>query len=164
MADVAGSSLWSKHESSNIVSGFARFLLNARYRGHEIYFISHKTKYGHFDKAKTLLRTACLNWLDNHGLFDKKNIALIEIMFFLNTQGDKISRICELEIDVMIDDLPDILMHLSTNIRTFLFGKAQTSKELQPRWGWSEINDELYGCETIHCHQKLCRSAFQAST
>ena len=147
---------------ATLFPGFARFLLNARYRGHEIYFISHKTKYGHFDKTKTLLRTACLNWLDNHGLFDKKKYCVDRNnVFFEDTQGDKISRICELEIDVMIDDLPDILMHpkLST-IRTFLFGKAQTSKELQPRWGWSEISNELFGCETIHCHQKLCESAF----
>ena len=51
-------------------SGVADFLHTARTERAEIYIVSHKTEYGHFDNSKTNLRTAARDWMEAQGFFD----------------------------------------------------------------------------------------------
>ena len=80
-----GQTIWQKMQGrvygpsmqkATIFPGVARFLLRCKLEGHTVYIVSHKTKYGHFDKTKTLLREASLKWMDSQGFFknDVKNL------------------------------------------------------------------------------------------
>ena len=48
---------------ADIYSGFKRFVFLSNLRNFEIFIVSHKTKYGHFDKSKTLLRNSAIKFL-----------------------------------------------------------------------------------------------------
>ena len=103
--------------------GVARFLLRCKLEGHRVFIISHKTKYGHFDETKTLLRDAALKWMNSQCFFidnlygiNKKNI------FFANTQSEKVAIINSLNLDVFIDDLDEIFLnHDFPEIKKILF-------------------------------------------
>ena len=45
--------------------GVASFLMRSRNRGDELFIVSHKTKYGHFDNTRTPLRRAALDWMES---------------------------------------------------------------------------------------------------
>ena len=70
-------------QKATIFPGVARFLLRCKLEGHTVYIVSHKTKYGHYDKTKTLLREASLKWMDSQGFFKDNFLELIEKIFFL---------------------------------------------------------------------------------
>ena len=119
--------------------GVARFLLRCKLEGHRVFIISHKTKYGHFDETKTLLRDAALKWMDSQGFFidnlygiNKKNI------FFANTQSEKVAIINSLNLDVFIDDLDEIFLnHDFPEIKKILFNQSslnQSNAELYNNW------------------------------
>lgn len=75
---------------------------------HNIFIVSHKTKYPYLGE-KINLRDAADKWIKNYLkiddklIFDKKNI------FYEDTIDSKIKRINQLEINYFIDDLPSVL-------------------------------------------------------
>ena len=46
-------------EQAELFPGVASFLMRSRNRGDELFIVSHKTEYGHFDTTKTSLRFLC---------------------------------------------------------------------------------------------------------
>ena len=52
-------------EKAVLFPGVAPFLMRSRYRGDEMFIVSHKTEYGHFDSTKTPLREAALTWMES---------------------------------------------------------------------------------------------------
>ncbi|OGT10170.1 MAG: hypothetical protein A3F73_12080 [Gallionellales bacterium RIFCSPLOWO2_12_FULL_59_22] len=77
--------------------------------GVQIFIISHKTEFGHFDKTRTNLRDAACQWMRNKGFFDPTKYAIPEKhLFFESTQQEKVARISSLQCDVFIDDLVDL--------------------------------------------------------
>jgi len=99
-------------QKASLFPGVARFLLRCKLKGFTVFIVSHKTKYGHYDKTKTLLREASLKWMDSKGFFkddlfgiNRKNI------FFANTQSEKVLKIKSLNLDVFVDDLEEIFLH-----------------------------------------------------
>ena len=44
--------------SAQIMFGFFNFVLNCRLNNWDVYIVSHKSEYGHFDKSRTQLRHA----------------------------------------------------------------------------------------------------------
>jgi hypothetical protein len=99
-------------QKATLFPGVARFLFRCKLKGHTVFIVSHKTKYGHYDKTKTLLREASLKWMDSQGFFkddlfgiNRKNI------FFANTQSEKVLKIKSLNLDVFVDDLEEIFLH-----------------------------------------------------
>ena len=73
-----GQTIWQKMQGrvygpsmqkATLFPGAARFLLRCKLKGHTVFIVSHKTKYGHYDKTKTLLREASLKWMDSQGFF-----------------------------------------------------------------------------------------------
>jgi len=126
-------------QKATLFPGVARFLLRCKLKGHTVFIVSHKTKYGHFDKTKTLLREASLKWMDSQGFFkdalfgiNRKNI------FFANTQSEKVLKIKSLNLDVFVDDLEEIFLHHDfPEIKKILFSRSssiQSSIELFNNW------------------------------
>ena len=50
-------------KDAEIFPGFLEFAVQSKLRGNELFIVSHKTKYGYYNKKKFFLRKASLNWL-----------------------------------------------------------------------------------------------------
>ena len=57
---IYGKSIWN----AEIFQGVRRFLWRCKSRGIEVHVVSHKTRFGHFDPDKTLLRDVALEFLN----------------------------------------------------------------------------------------------------
>ncbi len=82
-------------------------------KGHELFIISHKTKYPIIGD-KVNFHIAAMTWLERHQLvspFGSLSTIARENVFFNETKEKKIAKIASLSCDVFIDDLPNILMH-----------------------------------------------------
>ena len=55
-----------------------RLLLN----NYKVYIVSHKTKYGHFDKSRINLRLQALKWLTLNSVINNKQQAIRKKYFF----------------------------------------------------------------------------------
>ena len=144
-------------QKATLFPGVARFLLRCKLKGHTVFIVSHKTKYGHFDKTKTLLREASLNWMDSKGFFidtqfgiNRKNI------FFTNTQREKILKIQSLNLDVFVDDLEEIFLHHDfPKIKKILFSSSSSIEHhVELCNNWTDIENtsigEIENSEIIH--------------
>jgi len=99
-------------QNATLFPGVARFLLRCKLNGHIVFIVSHKTKYGHYDKTKTLLREASLKWMDSQGFFKEDLFGINRTnIFFANTQSEKVLKIKSLNLDVFIDDLEEVFQH-----------------------------------------------------
>ena len=56
---------------SNLNSGVKNFLTRMNFLGVNVFIVSHKTIYGHYDKEKILLRSEALKWLSDNKFFKK---------------------------------------------------------------------------------------------
>ncbi|SVA70966.1 uncharacterized protein METZ01_LOCUS123820, partial [marine metagenome] len=80
-------------EKAVLFPGVTPFLMRGRYRGDEIFIVSHKTEYGHFDSTKTPLREVSLAWMESKGFFEKSRFGLSkENVFFEQTRSQKVER------------------------------------------------------------------------
>ena len=100
-------------KQAKLFPGAYRFLWRARQRNHKIYIVSHKTLYGHYDKSKTNLREKAILFLKQKKLFGLLKNNIIDEVFFCNNQNLKINKIKELDINIFIDDLPEIISKLN---------------------------------------------------
>lgn len=94
--------------------GFAEFLRAATLRGDEVFIVSHKSKRSHYD-PKVELRAAALRWLKDSGLVanghpDARRIPA-ERVFFAADRDEKVAAIKRLNLDLFVDDLPEVLEH-----------------------------------------------------
>ncbi|HEV8014450.1 MAG TPA: hypothetical protein VGP48_02895 [Stellaceae bacterium] len=89
--------------------GADEFLRECRRRGAEIFVVSHKTQFGHFDPQRVDLRVAALDWMTRQGFFraDSYGIAR-ENVFFESSRADKLRRIRALGCAFFIDDLEEV--------------------------------------------------------
>lgn len=112
----------------------------------ELFIVSHKTEFGHFDEKKISLRDASRLWLREHGLLDfikEKNV------YFETTRDEKIARIQSLQCTHFIDDLPEVLTSpLFPNIKRFLFqpdlNEISHEHQLQPYVHWNDISHAIF--------------------
>ncbi|OUR60357.1 hypothetical protein A9Q74_14180 [Colwellia sp. 39_35_sub15_T18] len=84
-------------------------------KGHELFIISHKTKYPIIGD-KVNFHIAAMTWLEQYQLVSSLgSLSTIakENVFFNETKEEKIAKIAALSCDIFIDDLPSILMHKS---------------------------------------------------
>jgi len=119
LAQVDGDSNWQKlqgqiygkymHKAS-VFPGFAEFLMLAKSRGHDIFIVSHKTEFGHFDEEKISLPAEALKWLiKNKFVGEKSGMLQKDVVFFEPTREKKIERITSLSCTHFVDDLPEVL-------------------------------------------------------
>ena len=60
-------------QKAEIFPGVVQFMHRCKHRGDEVFIVSHKTEYGHFDPTKTPLREAATNWMENQGFFNENH-------------------------------------------------------------------------------------------
>ena len=96
-------------EQAELFPGVASFLMRSRNRGDELFIVSHKTEYGHFDTTKTPLRRTALNWMEMKGFFDPNRFGLVKTrVSFAASRKQKVLQIADLNFDVFIDDLEEV--------------------------------------------------------
>ena len=81
-----GKKLWMKIQgmvygqymkNADIMDGFESFLTASKILNIDICIISHKTKYGHFDKKKIDLRKEALRWIKKNKILDENKVCLL---------------------------------------------------------------------------------------
>jgi hypothetical protein len=131
--------------------GFVEFLYLAKIRGHEVFVVSHKSPYGHFDEAKISLPEEAGKWLYANELVDANAWVLArKDIFFEPTRELKIDRIRELRCTHFIDDLQEVLDEAAfpADIIKYLFDpqKASVEESRNRKAGsWRSLLTEILG-------------------
>ena len=55
---------------AEMLPGVANFLMSCKRRNHNLFIVSHKTEYGHFDPGRISLRQEALKWMEAKQFFD----------------------------------------------------------------------------------------------
>ena len=144
--------VYGKHiNHAEIYNGFLNFLIRSNFNKTNLYIVSHKTKYGHFDKTKTNLRDSAERFLVSKNILHRKNnkgFINASNIFFCETKLDKISKINELKLDYFIDDLKDILKHPYIDKKMVKINfQGRGSKNIIAIDNWNLINNFIYGKE-----------------
>jgi hypothetical protein len=89
--------------------GAMSFLARCRARKLDLFIVSHKTRYGHYDPARVDLRRAALTWMTAQGIIsaDGGGIA-VEDVFFADSRVEKLARVAALGCTHFIDDLEEV--------------------------------------------------------
>jgi len=133
-----------------LMDGFEEFVKEAKISGDEIYIVSHKTMFGHFDNDRINLREAALRWMRDRDFFSESGLAInSDQIWFLKTREEKISRISELNPDWFIDDLPEVLNDSSfpSSVKKILFANSSelsVETSLTTVETWSDIKHMIY--------------------
>ncbi len=97
-------------EQAALIPGVAEFLTKCNRALLDVFIVSHKTEFGHFDPEKVNLRDAAMAWMHKQGFFDPDRFNLSPLnIYFESTRAEKLARIGALELDLFIDDLPEVL-------------------------------------------------------
>lgn len=132
---------------ARLFPGANEFVQEALKAGHELYIISHKTQFGHFDETKTDLREAALQFLHNAKLFtDQFTKAHVS---FHDTRAAKVAHIATLAPHWFIDDLVEVYeeQNFPKEIRKILFhssSEAPASGSWQICRNWQEIRKTVF--------------------
>ena len=145
---------YGKHiDQASLYPGVLEFVVRAKARNCEVFVISHKTQFGHFDETKTSLRDAATAWMTSKKIVGHGFAQVDEAhIFYASTRDEKIAKIKELSLDIFIDDLSEVLTDSSFSAKTrkILFGPdldqaANSDSEILTSQSWREIGDELFG-------------------
>jgi hypothetical protein len=133
--------------NASVMDGFSRFTRLCSENGWRVFIISHKTR----DSIKGVrfnLHTAALNWLEEQRIYGEDIQGVVEGVFFEATRDGKIHRITQFGCDIMIDDLPDVLIHpdLPTNLIKILYDPEGVS---MPNPGYVTAGSWNQVCEII---------------
>lgn len=115
---------------ASLFPGIREFVEESGKRKAELFIVSHKTEFGHYDPDRVNLREAAKAWLDTSGIFSGvRNIA------FAATRKEKVDAIRELAPDWFIDDLVEVYEepHFPGTVRKVLF---HTAPEPAPKGDW----------------------------
>ena len=91
-------------------AGFQDFLIQANEDGWEPCVVSHKTEFPYLGPRYDL-HGAARAWIEESGLLANETGLSQENLFFETTKEAKLARAAELQVDVFVDDLPEILEH-----------------------------------------------------
>jgi len=150
------------------MSGFLEFLLRCRLRGVEVFIVSHKTEFGHFDEACISLRDAATQWMESKGFFDKASLGLEkDNVFYCATREEKVARIAGLDLDCFVDDLPEVFAEkgFPASVEKILFdehGSHDGSCAQLSFNSWQSIAEHLLGQtdEEENCRVIKCMTGF----
>ena len=133
---------------ADLFPGVYRFLWRCKQRKIDVEIVSHKTKFGHFDKNKISLRDSATNFLKNHGLLDNKN-PLIKKVTYKGTRQEKIDYIKENNFELFIDDLEEIVFSEELkNQKGILFSRdnlTNTNSNVFISESWEDISQNILG-------------------
>ena len=128
--------------------GVAHFLMRSRLRGDDLFIVSHKTEFGHFDSTRTPLRQEALMWMESNGFFEQNRFGLVKgCVFFADTRCEKVEQIAHLNLDIFIDDLEEVFEEEAfPPIKKVLFNvKAKGRHHDLHCSNWSEIAQQILG-------------------
>lgn len=136
---------------ANLMAGVDAFFVEARLNGDELFIVSHKTEFGHFDPDRINIRDAAHTWMREQGFFNPDGYGIdAGNVFFLPTREEKIAQISALKLNWFIDDLPEVLSAdaFPQNVKKILFTNDQAVEPLEGvglvKACWKDIQDELY--------------------
>ncbi|MBI1252519.1 MAG: hypothetical protein GC189_13740 [Alphaproteobacteria bacterium] len=130
--------------------GFARFVDLARAAGHDLFIVSHKTKTPIIGPSYDM-HAAARGFLEAQNLTGPDAVPVTNVFFEL-TKDAKMARAAALDVNVFIDDLPEILAMESfpPQARAILFDPDQQFTDGQTKHGvyerrgsWAEIATAL---------------------
>jgi hypothetical protein len=137
--------------------GLSCFVAAARLAGHDLFVVSHRTRYPILGPSHDL-HAAAREFLAAQGLVgDAASPISPGRVFFELTKQEKIARIAAIGCDIFIDDLPEILAlpGFPVSMRRILFDPANQFGDAAERIGnvdrllsWDAIATEL-GCESL---------------
>lgn len=135
---------------ASIFFGFPEFLKMALIKGHEVFIVSHKSPYGHFDDNKVLLRDEAMKWLISNKFVGSDSLMIpVENVFFETTRQEKIDRINSINCTHFVDDLQEVFDEESFPIPVskYLFDPASKgiAKSNQFRGSWKSISKAILG-------------------
>ena len=137
---------------ADLIEGVEEFLIRCRNVGVDVFIVSHKTEFGHFDPDKVNLRDAALEWMRDQGFFAADKFRLSEsAVFFEPTRAQKVAKIAALNCAHFIDDLEDVFHEpgfpASTRRHLFSSGlKNNLDKSLHVHTDWTSISDAVLRC------------------
>jgi len=141
-------------------AGALEFVRRALVLGHDLYIVSHKTQFGHFDDTKTPLREAASRWLtDMNVVGDNKLRIAPSRVIYTDTREQKIASLNHLKLDVFIDDLLEVLLEPSfpsatrriwvadaaTATGRSLSNASRIGPSIEHFASWHEIGSVLFG-------------------
>ena len=143
--ELQGFAYGPRMETATVFPGFEQFLSEAKSKNLEIFIVSHRSPrpYSGLDCD---LHVAARTWLQNRAWYQNGQIKPAQI-FFEATKTGKIDKIKSLNLDVFVDDLPEILAHedFPERTRKILFCPSGVVE----KWtgslvrSWSEISPIL---------------------
>jgi hypothetical protein len=134
---------------AKVFAGVHEFICLAKIRGHEVFVVSHKTEFGHFDEEKISLRGQAMLWLEKNKFFDVNQLFLKkENVIFESTREEKIKRINDLRCTHFIDDLPEVFAEpkFADHIQKILFspsGSFSDYKTIKIATSWRNITAQV---------------------
>lgn len=158
-------------EQAVMFPGVAFFLMRSRERGDDLFIVSHKTEFGHFDSTGTPLRQVALAWMESNGFFEQSRFGLVkENVFFTQTRSEKVDQITRLNLDVFIDDLEEVFVEEGfPPIKKVLFNSKVEGRHHDCHYNnWSEIGMQILGsmseseCKTLV--QTFCPEQIESVT
>ena len=125
---------------------FQAFIFAALNSDHDLYIVSHKTRFPILGPRYDLHDSA-IGFLRDHFLVSESGIAIGNV-YFEETKDKKIDRINALNIDVFIDDLPEILemKNFSDACRKILFDPHENhsaNRACERFCSWHSIKEAL---------------------
>ena len=145
--------------NAKIFDGLRKFIIHCNLKNYEIFIISHKTRFGHYDEKKIFLRKAALDFIDSNKIIrsditgiKKKNI------FFFTTRKKKITQIKKLKLNFFIDDLTEVLCdkNFPKITKKILFSKNKNNNEdIINVNNWFKIDQVINGYWSIDHLKKL---------
>jgi hypothetical protein len=133
-----------------LFDGADNFLRQARQSGCDVFIVSHKTEFGHYDSDRVNLRDAARAWMEAQGFFRPDGFGIPSgNVTFAATRAEKIATIRGLDVDVFIDDLPEVLedSDFPTTVTGILFTGGADLVCQHPRAlaHWHDITAMVFG-------------------
>jgi len=135
---------------ANLLDGVAEFCRACRARGDvELFVISHKTQFGHFDAARIDLREAARSWMRTQGFFEPDGLGFApEHVYFETTRADKLARIAAVGCTHFVDDLEEVLDDpaFPAGVQRILFtngAPAPARRDYPALASWREIAEKV---------------------
>lgn len=133
-----------------LFDGADLFLRRAREVRCEVFIVSHKTEFGHYDPDRVNLRDAARAWMELQGFFGTDGFGIPnDNVTFAATRAEKIAAIRALGVDIFIDDLPEVLQDgdFPPTVTGILFTGGVDAAGQHPRAlaHWRDITAMVFG-------------------
>ncbi len=139
-----------KMKEAELIKGVSKFFRLCKKNDAKVYIISHKTEFASYDKTKTNLRSAAIDWMEKNKFFKDKGLSLSKKdVYFEATRAGKISKIKELRCTHFIDDLEETFLEetFPKEVEKILYDPHQGHKHLvgaKVFASWDGINKYLF--------------------